>query len=90
MIAENQFVSFYFLTGKNPVNKYLYLTEITDSENGEEKTLNYLKENPKTIIVWTKNKDFAYAKELQTYILKNYEIIKEFPELEMVVYALKY
>jgi len=86
MIAENKFVSFYFLSDKEPVNKYLYLTEITDSESGEEKTIDYLKKNPDTIIVWTNNHNLAYAKKLQKYILKNYEIIKEFPELGMVVY----
>lgn len=82
MLAENQFSGFYFLTDKKPINKYLYITEINDwSEESEQKTLDDLRSNPDTIILWPSDPNFAYAKKLQDYIFENYKPIKKYPGL---------
>lgn len=79
LLAENQFVGFYFLTDKKPLTKYLYLTEINSGENAEGKTIEALKNHPDTTIIWPSDPNFAYAKKLQAYILysKNLNLIEQ-------------
>lgn len=84
ILAENQFTAFYFLADKEPINKYLYITEINEKENAEEKTIEDLKsKNP--IILWPEDPNFAYAKELQNYIKENYKKVRSYPNLKLLI-----
>lgn len=87
LLAENQFTGFYFSNNKKALTKYLYLTEITDTEGATQKTIEALKKNKNTVIVWPTNPDFAYAKELQGYILENCQKEKEFEKIGLTVYS---
>ena len=86
LLAENQFTAFYFLSDKEPLTKYLYITEVNEPEKAESITIEELKQNPDTIILWPKNKDYAYAKELQEYVFSNYNPVKEYDNLELIIF----
>lgn len=86
ILTENQFTCFYFLIDKEKITKYLYITEVNDGEKAEPKTLESLKSNPDTYILWTEDLNFAYARKLQDYIIKNYKPIRKFDNLGLVVY----
>lgn len=84
--TENQFIPFYFIAMKHPPNKYLYLTEITESsEDSIQKTLETLKSSD-CLIVWPTDLNYAYARELQSYITTNYRPIYWTRSLGAVVY----
>jgi len=84
--SENQFIGFYFLADKNPPSRYLYLTEIDDwSEQAEDKTLDTIK-NSQPLIVWPADSNYAYAKDLQSYIFANYKPVFWQHDLSVVVY----
>lgn len=82
VLAENQFTGFYFLLPQQPLNKYLYLTEITAGENAEEKTIADLKKKKNVLVLWPDH-DRAYAKKVERAIngLRGVEIL--FPDLEL-------
>lgn len=82
LLAENQFTAFYFLLPERPLNKYLYLTEITDAENAEEKTIQDLQRNQNVLILWPSH-DRAYAKEVERFVEENATATKFFPALGM-------
>jgi len=85
--AENQFTGIYFLTGSQPPNKYLYITEISDwSEQAEEKTIETLKRS-EHLIVWPADSNYPYAKTLQRYIFEAYKPIYWGSNLGVVVYT---
>lgn len=67
LLAENQFTAFYFLLPQRPLNKYLYLTEITAAESAEEKTIADLKKETDVLILWPTH-DRVYAKKLEAAI----------------------
>jgi hypothetical protein len=82
ILAENQFTPYYYLANKKPFNKYLYITEINDwSEQTEKKTIEGLRNDAETIIVWPTDQNFAYAKNLQNFILKDYRPIRVYSKL---------
>lgn len=68
LLAENQFAAFYFLLPQQPLNKYLYLTEITDAEEAEQHTITDLKSHHSVLILWPMDANYAYAKDLQALI----------------------
>ncbi len=87
ILAENQFIIFYFNSDKKRLNKYLYITEINNTtEQSEEKTIEDLNSNLDTIVLWPINLDYAYAKELQKYILSNFSVEKTFKQSGLVIY----
>lgn len=86
ILCENQFSPLYYLAEKEPINKYLYITEIDDwSEQAEQKTIDDLQLYPVTPVIWTENRNFAYAKKLQSYIFESYIVEKEYPENGLLV-----
>ncbi|HBG81798.1 TPA: hypothetical protein DDW69_03065 [candidate division CPR2 bacterium] len=86
ILAENQFTGFYLLSEKEALTKYLYITEVNEKEAAEEKTIEILKNNKDTIIVWPKDLKYTYAKKLQNYIIQHYQPKKEFSQLGMIIY----
>ena len=89
ILAETQFTAFNYLTDKKMLNKYLYITEITEAENSKEKTLNALKDNPNTVVLWPSYENLAFAKDIESYIKDNLQPIKTFEHLEMTVWIIK-
>ncbi|MCX6808704.1 MAG: hypothetical protein NTW50_03485 [Candidatus Berkelbacteria bacterium] len=86
ILTENQFSSYYFLSDKKPLNKYLYITEIDDwSEGAQNKTISDLQIHLNTVIIWPKDSNFAYAKNLQSYILDNYSIKKSYDQSGVLI-----
>ncbi|OQB06145.1 MAG: hypothetical protein BWY19_00445 [bacterium ADurb.Bin212] len=87
--AENQFTGMYFLTGNQPPNKYLYITEISDwSEQAEEKTIETIKDDD-YLVIWPADSNYAYAKKLQSYVLNNYKPVYWDGDLGVVAYKTK-
>lgn len=89
ILTENQFTGYYFLSSKEPLTKYLFLSEITEQEKAEKKTISALERSSDTLILWPKNNEFAYAKDLQGYIIKNYRVSKEFNKQGLLIYEKK-
>lgn len=85
VLAENQFTAFYFLLPGQPLNKYLYLTEITAPDKAEQQTIIDLQNNPSTLILWPIDPQFAYAKHLQNFILNTTVEARTFHDLDMKV-----
>lgn len=82
LLAENQFIGYYFLADKKPINQYLYITEINDwSESAEQQTIEELKKQPGIPILWPSDPNFAYAKRLQEYVLEHHKITKDYNEI---------
>lgn len=87
ILCENQFTGFYYLTDKKNVSKYLYITEVTESNNAERLTIEKLKSLDNVLVAWPNNKDYAYARDLQEYIISNFRPVKSYPNLEMTIYS---
>jgi len=68
VLAENQFTAFYFLSPQRPLNKFLYLTEITEGEQAEQQTIDDLKKSQSVLVLWPDDDNFAYAKKLQAFL----------------------
>lgn len=85
VLTENQFTGFYFLLPQAPLNKYLYITEITNAKGAEQKTIDDLRRGPAVLILWPVDPNFAYAKKLQNYILMHSTTTRTFPDLGMRV-----
>jgi hypothetical protein len=85
LLAENQFTAFYFLLPQRPLNKYLYLTEITDAEKAQAKTIEDLQNQQNVLILWPSH-ERAYAREVQEFILENGEEQKGYSNLGMRVF----
>ena len=86
MLAENQFSGFYFLLPQQPLNKYLYLTEVTEPDQAEQRTIEDLIKAQKVMILWPIDSNFAYAKRLQRVISQDYRLTQSFPRLGMDVW----
>mgnify|MGYP000928681364 CR=1 FL=1 len=89
ILAENQFTYFYYLSKKENLNNYLYITEITDQEgNAEQKTQEDLKNNQNDVsILWPTDQNYPYAKKLQDFINQNYKIKESYPALGLTLYT---
>lgn len=85
ILAENQFTAFYFLLPQRPLNKYLYLTEITDAENGQTRTINDLTAISKVIIFWPEP-SYAYAKRVEAAVGSLGLAATDFPNLALRVW----
>lgn len=89
IVAENQFSFFSSYNNKLPT-KYLYITEINNQNSqAEEETISSLKQNKNITVLWPVNQKLAYAKELQQYILENYQKKTTFSNLGLVIYIKK-
>ena len=88
VLAENQFSGFYFLLPQKNLNKFLYITEITNAVGAEQQTISDLQRSQSVIILWPEDPNFAYAKDLQKFILENGVTEKEFLEMGMRVMGL--
>lgn len=82
LLAENQFTGFYFLLPLRPLNKFLFITEITDADGAQQKTIDDLPRNPGTLILWP-DPSRAYAQSSQEFIYTSTKPTKKFPTLEM-------
>lgn len=87
LLAENQFTVFYFLLPQQSLNKFLYLTEITDTLAAEQQTIDDLGRGQTVMILWPQDINYAYTKKLQDFILEHSTVVEIFPALGMVVYA---
>lgn len=83
LLAENQFTAFYFLLPQRPLNKYLYITEITNADGAEQQTITDLQRGQRTLILWPQDPNFAYAKKLQKFIVEHSTEQQVFPSLGM-------
>jgi len=86
ILAENRFTGLLFLSGREPLTKYLYLTEVNEPEKAREKTLQALKNETNIIILWPTDQKYVYAKEIGDWVYENTQKVADFPELEMSVY----
>ena len=86
ILAENRYTGFYFLGKQQPLVKYLYLTEVNESENARTKTLEELSSKQRVIIMWPTDNATVYAPEIGEWIIANTEKISDYPALEMSVY----
>lgn len=87
LLAENQFTAFYFLLPLQPLNKYLYITEITDAEGAQKKTIEGLQRQPDVLVLWPTH-ERAYAKEAQEFIQEKSIKGTTYPKLGMEVHYL--
>ncbi len=88
ILTENQFVAFYFLSNREPLTKFLYLTEINEKEDAIKTTKKEIIKN-KPYILWPLDPSQAYSKDIQTYIFENYRVKKIFFENHLVIYEPK-
>jgi len=86
LLAENRFTGFYFFTDKEPLNKYLYLTEVNESENARQTTLSDLESSSDVVILWPKDQKYVYAREIGEWLNQNCKILAEYPVLDLVIY----
>lgn len=85
MLAENQFTAFYFLLPQQPLNKYLYITEITNADGAEQQTIKDLQRGQTVMILWPDDPNYAYAKKLQAFVQDHSAGVKNFPTLGLRV-----
>lgn len=85
VLAENQFTAFYFLLPQRPLNRYLYITEITNADGAEQKTLEDIQSGKRVMILWPEDPDYAYAKTLQKFVLEESVEIQKVHTLGMRV-----
>jgi hypothetical protein len=71
LLAENQFTGFYFLLPQKPLNRYLYITEITNAEGAEERTIEDLQRGGSVLVLWPVDPNYAYAQKLQSFLLEH-------------------
>jgi len=86
MLVENRYTGFYFLTDKEPVTKYLYLTEVNEGESARQKTMDALENGHDITILWPKDQSYVYAKEIGIWAEENCQKIAEYPALDLVIY----
>lgn len=86
LLTENRYTGFHFLTDTRPLNKYLYLTEVNESENARQKTLDDFKNQENVVALWPKDQTYVYAKEIGQYLAENYRVIGEYPKLDLLIY----
>lgn len=85
LLVENQFTAFTFLVPKPPLTRYLYLTEITDTDDAESLTIDELQGGRTILILWPDDPRYAYAKELQAFILQWTTVVERYPLLGLQV-----
>jgi hypothetical protein len=90
LLAETQFTGLNYLTNKKMLNKYLYITEITEAENSQAKTLEGLKNNSQTtIVIWPHQDGVAFATDIENYLKENFKPTRTFEELRMTIWTTK-
>lgn len=87
LLAENRYTGFYFLTDLSPASKFLYLTEVNESEGARQKTLADLKNKEDIVVLWSKDQQYVYAKEIGQYLAENYRVIGQYPKLNLLIYV---
>jgi 4-amino-4-deoxy-L-arabinose transferase-like glycosyltransferase len=83
VLAENQFTGFYFLLPQPPLNKFLYITEVTNAVDAEQRTIADLQGTESVMILWPVDVDYAYAKKLQAFVLQHSDDARVFSDLGM-------
>lgn len=83
VLAENQYTGFYFLLPQKPLNRFLYITEVTDTDQAEQRTVDDLQNGQNILILWPLDPQYAYAKTLQRFITDHTADKNIFPSLGM-------
>lgn len=86
LLAENRFTYFYFSSTKKTLNKYLYMTEITETENAQQKTLKNIQDSKNLVVLWPSDGNI-YAKEIDKYLKDNLVKKINFKDLGLDVYV---
>lgn len=86
ILVENRYTGFYFLSGRENLIPYLYLTEVNEGDSARLKTLEAIKNEDNLLILWPHDQDLVYAKEIGDWIERNCLLVAEYPALDLVIY----
>ena len=83
--------SIYYTNDKKPINKFLYINEISRSESSQAETLSDLKNKKPRFVIWIDPKKYylePYAWSISHYINNNYKVVKKYPKSNLVIFEL--
>lgn len=87
ILAENRFTGFYFIFQKEPLTRYLYITEVNESEAARTKTIEGLNSGKSILVFWPSDNQYVYAKEIRNILDRDFQAIKTYPELGLTVWT---